>query len=212
MNALHPHLEDKKHIIWDWNGTLLGDVDHAVTINNRMLEEEGLKPVTKDFYLKNFKFPVIEYYRDLGFDVSPEYFHHLCEKFNDYFQGGLGACGLQPGAVETLAHVKSRGILQSVLSASQQQVLEKSIKHFEIEKYFDHLIGIADKKAGSKVDRGRELIGKTGVKREETILIGDTDHDHEVAEALGIDLILVEHGHQCPTRLRAIHHKVIQVF
>ncbi|MGE0529343.1 MAG: HAD hydrolase-like protein [Bdellovibrionales bacterium] len=41
--------------------------------------------------------------------------------------------------------------------------------------------------------------------------MGDTDHDLEVAQALGIDVTLVEHGHQCPTRLRDIHHCVLKV-
>ena len=50
-----------------------------------------------------------------------------------------------------------------------------------------------------------------GVKPEKTIMIGDTDHDLEVAEALGIELILVDHGHQCATRLRKVHHRVMKV-
>lgn len=212
MIALHEHFHGKKHIIWDWNGTLLNDLDHAVTINNRMLEDEGLKPITMEEYKRDFSFPVIEYYRKLGFDCSPESFHELCERFNQYFYDGLQACTLWPGAIETLGFVKATGLKQSVLSASQQQMLENSIKHFGIDGYFDHLIGIADKKAASKVDRGRELIQLAGIKQEDTLMIGDTDHDHEVAQALGIDLILVEHGHQNIERLNAVHHKVVRVY
>jgi phosphoglycolate phosphatase len=212
MKALHPHIHGKRHIIWDWNGTLLNDIEHAVRINNQMLSDEGLKPVTLEQYKKSFGFPVIDYYRKLGFDTSPESFHELCERFNHYFQGGLGQCELWPGTVETLQHVKAEGLVQSVLSASQQQILEASIAHFGLQAYFDHLVGIADKKAGSKIDRGRQLIQMAGVDKAHTMMIGDTDHDHEVAEALGIDLLLVEHGQQHADRLRAIHHRVIKVF
>ena len=56
-----------------------------------------------------------------------------------------------------------------------------------------------------------ELIANSGVDQKDTIMIGDTEHDKEVADALGIDLILVDHGHQCPTRLRPLHHKVLNV-
>lgn len=199
-------------MIWDWNGTLLSDIDYAVSVVNRMLVEERLNPTTVDEYKRIFRFPVIDYYRDLGFDISPAKFHELCEKFNKYFYEGLHTCDLWPGARETLAAIKAQGKIQSVLSASEQQALLESVKKFGVHMHFDHVIGIHDKKAASKVERGRELFEKAGVPREQTILIGDTDHDLEVAEALGIEMILVEHGHQCPTRLRDIHHTVLKIF
>ena len=45
-------------IIWDWNGTLLDDVDAAVGALNRMLAKHRLPPVTRTFYRANFGFPV----------------------------------------------------------------------------------------------------------------------------------------------------------
>ncbi len=42
MSPLHPHLKDKRHVIWDWNGTLLADVEHAVRVVNKLLSEENL--------------------------------------------------------------------------------------------------------------------------------------------------------------------------
>jgi phosphoglycolate phosphatase len=211
MKALHSHLEEKNHVIWDWNGTLLSDIDLAVTAVNRLLQEENLKTTDLDSYKKIFGFPVIDYYKRLGFDTSPAKFHELCERFNDYFHEGLAACSLWPGVRETLAHIHQSGKMQSILSASEQQLLNQSIKLFQIEEFFHNVFGIADKKAGSKVDRGRELMNKSGVAKSDTILIGDTDHDLEVGHALGIDVILVDHGHQCETRLKAIHSKVLKV-
>ncbi len=211
MKALHPHFEKKRHVIWDWNGTLLSDLDLAIKAVNRLLQEENLKTTDLETYKKVFGFPVIEYYKRLGFDTSPAKFHDLCERFNDYFHEGLHACTLWPGARETLEYVRRSGKIQSVLSASEQGLLNKSMKLFQLEELFHHVIGIADKKAGSKVDRGRELIAKVNLPIEDTILVGDTDHDLEVGEALGIDVILVEHGHQCSTRLRALHHHVLKV-
>ena len=41
------------------------------------------------------------------------------------------------------------------------------------------------------------------------LMIGDTDHDHEVGTAMGVDVLLVAHGHQNYERLRAVHHLVI---
>lgn len=212
MQTLHGYLENKAHVIWDWNGTLLSDIDHAVNSVNHLLVEENLPPTNLAAYKKDFGFPVLDYYAKLGFETSPEKFKHLCERFNQIFYDGLHGCSLWPGAKQTLAFVKSSGKVQSVLSASEQSMLDHSVVRFEVDHLFDHVFGIADKLAGSKVTRGLELMKKVGVDPAHTVMIGDTDHDLEVAEAMGIDAILVEHGHQCPTRLHAIHHKVVKVF
>lgn len=211
MNSLQKQITDKSHVIWDWNGTLLADIEHAVATVNRLLKEENLPATTVDEYKKVFGFPVLDYYKTLGFDTAPKKFHELCERFNEYFYNGLHACDLWPGARETLASVKASGKTQSLLSASEHTMLQHSVRRYSVDHLFDHVIGIADKLAGSKIDFGRKLLERVSIAKEQTVLIGDTDHDLEVARALGIDAILVEHGHQCPTRLRAVHHNVIKV-
>ncbi len=200
MNPLDPYLKGKCHVIWDWNGTLLNDLDHAVLTVNRLLSEENLPITTIENYKKEFGFPVVDYYRRMGFDTQPAKFKELCERFNDYFYAGLKDCGLWPGARETLQYVKALGKTQSLLSATEHSTLQASVKFFAVEDLFHHIFGIADKLAESKVARGHDLMKKAGVPPAETVLIGDTNHDHEVADALGIDIILVEHGHQCATR------------
>lgn len=39
IDQLHLAVRGKQHIIWDWNGTLLDDVGHAVSELNTFLEE-----------------------------------------------------------------------------------------------------------------------------------------------------------------------------
>ena len=85
MQALHTHLEDKKHVIWDWNGTLLNDLNHAIVTVNRLLSEENLPTTTLDKYRKEFGFPILDYYQRMGFNTEPENFRSLCERFNQYF-------------------------------------------------------------------------------------------------------------------------------
>lgn len=211
MDQLKTRIHGKKHVIWDWNGTLLADLEHAVHVVNQLLKEEGLATTSVDHYKKIFGFPVVDYYKKLGFDTSPKKFSELCDRFNQLFHDGLHACDLWPGVREVLTEVKQSGKMQSLLSASEHNNLMSSVKQFKVEHLFDNIVGIADKLAGSKVDFGRKLMQRAAIHPEDTILIGDTDHDLEVAHALGIDIILVEHGHQCPTRLRAVHHTVLKV-
>ena len=63
-----------KHIIWDWNGTLIDDAWLCVEILNNILEKRGLNAITIDDYREHFTFPVRDYYVKLGFDFSVEPF------------------------------------------------------------------------------------------------------------------------------------------
>ena len=59
-----------EHIVWDWNGTLLDDRWLTIAVMNRLLARRNMDELTEDRYLQFFTFPVIDYYRRLGFDLS----------------------------------------------------------------------------------------------------------------------------------------------
>ena len=61
------------HVVWDWNGTLLDDLDTCVAVANMLLDEFGLARLegVADYQAK-FRFPIVDYYAELGFDTSPE--------------------------------------------------------------------------------------------------------------------------------------------
>ena len=74
-----------KNIFFDFNGTILDDTDLCYDIEAKMIEEEGLPPVSKEFYLDNFCFPVIDYYKKVGFDVSKANYDRISKKFFDSY-------------------------------------------------------------------------------------------------------------------------------
>ena len=53
-----------------------------------------------------------------------------------------------------------------------------------------------------KIDRGRQLVSACGIRPEETLMVGDTLHDAEVAQALGFRCVLYAGGHNDEARLR----------
>lgn len=198
-----------QHIIWDWNGTLIDDHDVAVEATNSLLVENNLEPICKKQHRDKFRFPLIEFYEDLGFDFSRHDYSHLCDRFSaEYSSRVMDDAMLFPGTAECLALV-GEGRVQSILSAAHQEQLEDLSKHFGIYHHFDHVYGIADNRAGSKLERGRSLMTMAQVPPERTLLIGDTNHDLEVGQALGISVLLVADGHQSYERLRDLHYNVL---
>ena len=188
------------HVIWDWNGTLLDDVDWCVKSTNIMLEKRNL-PIFKDTtaYHKIFGFPVIDYYRRIGFDFDKEPFEQLAKEFMDLYHSDSAAFKLFPDAKNTLAFIKDHGLRQVVLSASELNNLRLQIKLLDVEDYFDEILGISNIYATSKRDIGVEYMARADIGR--AVLIGDTAHDYEVAAALGVDCVLIANGHQSKSEL-----------
>ena len=58
-------------IVWDWNGTLLNDVQAAFSAMNAMLSRRGL-PLMESLaqYRELFTFPVRQYYAAAGLDLD----------------------------------------------------------------------------------------------------------------------------------------------
>ena len=184
-----------KHVIWDWNGTLFNDVNWCFKTINTLLARRGMK-ILKDIpeYHSVFCFPVIEYYKNVGFDFDIEPFEVLAEEFMELYRSNKsGGCGLFPGAESILSTIKDTGVSQVLLSASHMSDLLMQINEFDVTGYFDELLGLTDIYAKSKIDIGREYIKRTGIT--DVVLIGDTKHDYEVAQALGADCILIPNGH-----------------
>jgi phosphoglycolate phosphatase len=211
MQRLFDLLQDKEHVIWDWNGTLLSDVQHAVATINLLLAPRGLPLMDVERYRKTFGFPIRRYYETLGFDLQSEPLAGLCDSFVEAFMSKVDECPLAPGSRELLQLVKRAGKTQSVLSATDQPNLQRMVASFGLEPYFDFVFGIADKLAAGKLSRGHDLMRASGIAPADTILIGDTDHDLEVGQALGVTVLLVTHGHQSTERLRNIHHNVVDI-
>ena len=51
-----------KHIIWDWNGTLIDDRLFCIKIMNEVLKKRDMEAMTEEWFLDNFCFPVKDYY------------------------------------------------------------------------------------------------------------------------------------------------------
>ena len=60
-------------VIWDFNGTLLDDADAGLACVEELLRRRGLPPLgSLARYREVFRFPIRDYYTDIGFDFSRE--------------------------------------------------------------------------------------------------------------------------------------------
>jgi len=188
------------NIIWDWNGTLLDDVAWCITRINIMLKKRSLPTLdTVEAYHNVFGFPIKDYYRIVGFDFEKEPFELLAVEYIELYHNGNECVSMFSDAREILRKLQTDGVHQIVLSASELGNLICQMKPFGIAEFFDETLGISDIYAASKVDLGKAYIQRAQPER--AVLIGDTTHDKEVADALGVDCVLIANGHQSKNAL-----------
>jgi phosphoglycolate phosphatase len=199
-----------RHVIWDWNGTLLDDLDICVEVMNGLLERHGLALLDRARYHATFDFPVREYYRRLGLEVADGEFERHSRAFIAGYEARRLDAVLQPGADAILAAVLHAGLTQSILSAYHHDTLQEVVAHFGIAGRFVRLTGLDNIHAHGKIELGRAWVEELALPRAEVLLVGDTLHDLEVGQALGIDCVLVSHGHHSAERLRARHNRVYE--
>jgi phosphoglycolate phosphatase len=197
-----------EHIIWDWNGTLFNDVELCVDIMNGLLQRFQLPKLTIDKYQSIFTFPVEKYYEKAGLDLQKNSFQKLGKEWMDEYESRKPEASLHYKASEILREAGNSNIGQSILSAYSQDTLTEMLHNFNIHEYFQNAIGLDHIYATGKLELGKELLQKIDVPKEKIVLVGDTLHDFEVAEELGIDHILIASGHQSFERLREFSDNV----
>lgn len=192
-----------KHIIWDWNGTLFNDVELCAGIMNLLLTQESLPNISIQKYKEIFTFPVIEYYRIAGHTFEKNSFEVLGRQFMEEYEIRKNNCGLFSGVMEVLTELQSKNINQYLLSAYEQNSLNKILKFFKIESYFQFIVGLDNIYAEGKLHLAKNLAVKirSNGTAGNILLIGDTIHDYEVAKEINADCILLSHGHQDKERL-----------
>ena len=196
-------------IIWDWNGTLLDDLDLSIKAVNVLLRERDLPILTLDRYKDIFGFPVINYYEKAGFDFSKEPFEIPARQYVKLYASGESDLKLFPDVVDTLSFFKDNNYRQIVLSAMKEDNLRKMISNAGISHFFDGIFGIKDNYAREKVSIGKQVIENLNLNPEKCLMIGDTLHDAEVAEQCGFDCILYSGGHVAKQRLETTGFKII---
>ena len=182
-------------VLWDWNGTLLNDLDVNLEVLNRMLHRRGLNQLDLPTYKNSFSFPIKSFYKIIGIDLEKESFEEAAEEYITDYRACEYKIGLTPDASFILDALNQKGIHQYILSACGTDDLMRMINRFELGDKFRRIYGADDICAYGKIGTGKLLIQNHALDPEKTLLIGDTLHDAEVAKAIGINYVLYSGGH-----------------
>ena len=205
-------LRDYRHAVWDWNGTLLDDTWLCCESLNRLLKEDGHPLVDPVRYRQIFQFPVIKVYQAIGFTPDEASFRAMSVRFMAAYEARKAECALHSHARELITGLTQAGLTHSVLSAYERTLLDATLAQYGLTGHFIKTCGGHDIHAGSKEDRARTHLHDLALEPDHVVYVGDTAHDAEAARAMGVDCVLVAHGHQHRDRLEGLGVRVVDGF
>lgn len=190
-----------KHLVWDWNGTLLDDLHLVVSSSNVAFTAAGGRGIGSDEHRRAFRRPVADFYAEmLGRAIDGEEFGRLDRIFHDAYRLGLTDVTL---AADAVAAIKAWPGSQSLLSMWFHHELVPAVEGHGLTGMFTRIDGLrAELGGGFKAAHLAAHLAELGVAGASTVMIGDSLDDADAAESVGGRAVLYTGGFTDPARLR----------
>jgi len=186
-----------KNIIFDWSGVIKDALQDFGWVVNRMREELGGKEISLEEIRQNWEQPYMKFWNKYYPDLTLEEEQILYRKI--LARKDCPNAGVVPGMADLITKLKKRGLKMSVVSSDHAERLLSEIKEFGLENVFgDVITDVHDKSEGVEI-----LIKKYNLNPEETVFIGDSNHEIEVGKYFGIKTIAVTWGFAAEDKLKA---------
>ncbi len=191
-----------RNIIFDWSGTLVNDLPGVWKATNHVLEQAGVATLSLDEFRAEFELPFTGFYDRFTPDIPLE---TLESWFHSSFREVCGDVIALPHSNDFLEFCNSKKIRCFILSTVNPEYFAVQAANARMDGYFDQLyLGVWDKR--KKI---HEIIQENNLKQDETLYIGDMQHDVETAHHGGVHSCALLTGYNTLNQLRASRPSVI---
>jgi HAD superfamily hydrolase (TIGR01549 family) len=185
-----------KNIIFDWSGVINDSVENDSLVINIMFKGWGLKELSLEELKENWEQPYMRFYNKYLPDLTLKEEQDAYRKANTSRPKGKPL----PGIVELIKDFKTRGIKMFVISSDLPETLLPEIRNFGLENIFiDIITNVHDKSKSLHM-----LISVNNLELQETIFIGDSNHEIEEAQQAGVHAGAVTWGLSTKERLEVL--------
>ncbi len=165
------------HVCFDLDGTLVNSFDTILNSTIKTLKKLNVENLLNENDLRiRIGHHFADIFKELKINVTD--IEHFISIYKQYYFDFIDQSHLYPFVEKTLAGVKQKKILISLLTTKGQDQAEKIIDYFKLSKYFDHVMG---RRPGIPVkpypEPLLEICRLLNTKPEETLIVGDTELD-----------------------------------
>lgn len=181
-------------IIFDLDGTLLDTSAGALKSIDFTIDILGLAPLSNEVK-KSFIGPPIYDSLKNTYGMDDILAAKATAIFRDVYKNNfLYEAEIYKGMESVLSSLKNRGYKLAVATYKREDYAVMLIERFNLRRYFDCVKGADNEGILKKQDIVEMCMAYCGAEKERSVLIGDTHHDAEAAQNIGIDFIGVTYG------------------
>lgn len=206
-------MRDVRHIVWDWNGTILDDSHAVVDSVNAVCADYGRAPIDLAYWRSIYRRPVLASYQDLlGTELTGEDWARIDRVYHEAYRELLSTCRLATGVPDALRHWSGTGRGQSLLSMWFHHELVPLVTELGLVELFARVDGLRagiGGGGGSKAEHLAEHLAAQGLDAADVVVIGDVADDATAAESVGARCVLVTTGVMDGSALRTLGVPVV---
>lgn len=204
-----------QYILFDLDGTLTDPKEGICKSVQYALKKAGIEEPDLDRLEPFIGPPLTDSFRDF-YQMDAAQAKKAVEDYRERFSvTGIYENKIYDGISELLSTLKARGKYLAVASSKPQVFVEKILKYFKIESYFDVVVGseldgrrVKKEEVVQEALRGLYALTKEtdpaeeADKKKRTIMVGDRRFDVEGAKAMGVASVGVEYGYAAKGELK----------
>lgn len=203
-------MSDLRLVVFDVDGTLVDSQGTIVSAMMLAFEQEGLSAPDREDILATVGLSLDHGMRQLVPDLAPSQQAAIAERYKAAFmtqrlqQGTKATSPLYPGIREVLDHLHGQdNVLMGVATGKSKRGMDKLVEGHGLEGYF-----VTQQVADFHPSKPHpamliQAMADTGIEPAQTVMIGDTSFDMNMAKAAGVAAIGVTWGYHDRTRLAA---------
>lgn len=176
-----------KNIIFDWSGVIKDAVLGHLWIVNQIFKKFGAKEISLEELRENWVQPYMRFYDKYLPDLT-------IEKEQDAYKKAISECPQEAkpfsGIAELIKKFKEKGIRMAVLSSDLSDTILPEVEKFGLKGVFEEIVSDSHDKEESISG----IMKRNNFRPEETIFIGDSNHEVEVGKNNNIKTAAITWG------------------
>ena len=184
-----------KAVLFDLDGTLLDTSEGILRSIDDTLDHFNLPQLSEE-HKRNFIGPPIMHSFKETYNLTDEKAVQTSNYFRDIYKDiHLIRAVIYKGIIDVLSFLSEKGIRIAVATYKRNDYAKTLLKHFDISKFCDYILGSDYDNKLSKTDIVNKCLKALNILNPaQAVLVGDTNSDALSAKQCGIDFIAVSYG------------------
>jgi len=186
---------DAKLIVFDWDGTLMDSAAHIVASLQTAISDLNLETKTNSELKNIIGLGLKEAFYALYPEATEKELVELTAQYREhFFDEQHESCQLFSGARELVEELDGKGYFLAIATGKGRNGLDKVLKETSMGNYFPITRCADESHSKPNPQMLLDIIDYYGVEASETIMVGDTEYDLQMANNADAHSIAVSYG------------------